>query len=174
MATCPNNESDPSSCRTRLGKDQIEASRATGRVGHHKALCLNRWSPASYKPKLSGCNWRGCWPVAVLLGTSVYADSFASSCERHLERKDSELKESVIAIEVFGRKPGYDPKQDSIVRSEAARLRSRRSSSTGPGQSDAIVIELPKGGYIPVFRIADANLPPRRRIWSRLRSQRFW
>jgi hypothetical protein len=41
--------------------------------------------------------------------------------ERHLEGKDSEMKESLIAIEVFGRKPDYDPKQDSIVRSEAAR-----------------------------------------------------
>ena len=45
--------------------------------------------------------------------------------EQQLEGRDSELKESVIGIEVFGRRPGFDPQQDSIVRSEAARLRAR-------------------------------------------------
>src|SRR6185369_5051293 len=34
--------------------------------------------------------------------------------EQHLGGKDSELKESVIAIEVFGRSPDHDPTQDSI------------------------------------------------------------
>ena len=33
--------------------------------------------------------------------------------ERHLEGRDTELKESLIAIEVFGRQPDYDPKLDS-------------------------------------------------------------
>src|SRR6266852_2784999 len=44
--------------------------------------------------------------------------------ERHLEGRDDELKESVIALEVFGNRD-YDPKQDSIVRTEAGRLRAR-------------------------------------------------
>src|SRR5260370_17259577 len=44
--------------------------------------------------------------------------------ERHLEGRDNELKESVIALEVFGNRD-YDPKQHSIVRTEAARLRAR-------------------------------------------------
>src|SRR5690242_11320864 len=39
--------------------------------------------------------------------------------ERHLDGKDDELKETFIAVEVFGRKADYDPKQDSIVRTEA-------------------------------------------------------
>ena len=42
--------------------------------------------------------------------------------ERHLEGRDQELKESLIAIEVFGRLPGYDSKQDPIVASRDARL----------------------------------------------------
>src|SRR6266571_451010 len=68
--------------------------------------------------------------------------------ERYLEGRDQELKESLIAIEVFGRKPDYDPKQDSIVRSEAARLRARLIEYyAGPGRGDSLVIELPKGGY---------------------------
>jgi len=73
--------------------------------------------------------------------------------ERHLEGRDADLKESIIGIEVFGRQPGFDPKQDSTVRSEAARLRARLAEYyAGEGSGDAVIIELPKGGYTPAFR----------------------
>src|SRR6201997_1445065 len=75
--------------------------------------------------------------------------------ERHLEGKDLELKESVIAVEVFGRRPDFDSRLDPVVRTEAVRLRSRLSDYyLKDGKSDALVIELPKGGYIPRFREA--------------------
>ena len=75
--------------------------------------------------------------------------------EQHLEGKDDEIKESVIALEVFGRGPDHDPKQDSIVRTEAGRLRARLGEYyLGEGKNDALVIELPKGGYAPAFRQA--------------------
>jgi serine/threonine-protein kinase len=77
--------------------------------------------------------------------------------ERHLEGTDSEIKESLLAIEVFGRPPGYDPKQDPIVRTEARRLRARLSEYyLGDGKEDALVIDLPKGGYVPIFRQGSA------------------
>src|SRR5262245_59279808 len=73
--------------------------------------------------------------------------------EGHLEGKDRELKESLVAIEVFGRSPGYDPKQDPIVRTEASRLRARLSEYyLGDGKDDPLIIELPKGGYVPTIR----------------------
>jgi TolB-like protein len=73
--------------------------------------------------------------------------------ERQLEGKAEELKESLVGIEVFGRKPGYDPRQDSVVRTEAAKLRARLSQYyAGEGAADPIVIELPKGSYVPTFR----------------------
>jgi TolB-like protein len=73
--------------------------------------------------------------------------------EQHLAGRDEELKESVIAVEVLGRSPDHDPKQDSIVRTEAARLRARLSEYyLGEGKHDALAIELPKGGYVPVLR----------------------
>src|SRR5262245_1226935 len=50
--------------------------------------------------------------------------------EEELRGKSTELKESLVGIEVFGRKPGYDPRQDSVVGKEAAKLRGRR----GPGR----------------------------------------
>jgi hypothetical protein len=73
--------------------------------------------------------------------------------ERQLEGRENELKESVIGVEVFGRRPDYDPKVDSTVRTEAVRLRARLSKYySTEGSRDPIVIELPKGGYVPSFR----------------------
>src|SRR6516225_1231872 len=77
--------------------------------------------------------------------------------EQHLEGKAAELKESLVGIEVFGRRPGFDPRQDSVVRTEAAKLRARLSKYyAGKGAADTVVIELPKGGYSPLFREAGA------------------
>lgn len=39
------------------------------------------------------------------------------------------LKEYLIGCEVYGRRPPYDPAQDSIVRSEARRLRNKQSNT---------------------------------------------
>lgn len=73
--------------------------------------------------------------------------------ERHVEGRHEELKESVIAVEVFGRDPDYNPRFDPIVRTEARRLRARLSEYyTNGGKSDPLVIDLPKGGYVPAFR----------------------
>ena len=85
--------------------------------------------------------------------------------ERHLEGKDDELKESVIAVEVFGRKTDYDPKLDSIVRTEAGRLRARLAQYyANEGSGDTLVIELPKGGYTPLFR--QSELPGKMALQS--------
>src|ERR1043165_4679785 len=73
--------------------------------------------------------------------------------EQHLQGHDDALKESVIGIEIFGRRPDYNPKHDAIVRTEAGRLRARLSEYyLGEGRGDALLIELPKGGYTPRFR----------------------
>jgi TolB-like protein/Tfp pilus assembly protein PilF len=81
--------------------------------------------------------------------------------ERQLSGRESELKESLIGIEVFGRKPGFDPQQDSTVRSEAARLRARLAEYyASEVRNDALVIELPKGGYVPRFRLAEGPPSP--------------
>ena len=72
--------------------------------------------------------------------------------EKQLEGKTGEIKESLVGIDVFGRTPGYDTRSDSVVRTEAAKLRARLAEYyAGEGASDPIVVELPKGGYTPVF-----------------------
>jgi Tol biopolymer transport system component len=90
--------------------------------------------------------------------------------ERNLEGSANQLKESVIAVEVFGRKPDHDPARDSIVRTEAGRLRARLAEYyLAEGKDDQIVIELPKGGYNPMFRwlgpVTPAALHEKRTGW---------
>lgn len=87
--------------------------------------------------------------------------------ERHLDGRDNDLKESVLGVEVFGRKAGFDPKQDSIVRSEAGRLRARLGEYYATeGIADAVIIELPKGGYTPAFRPLGSGKKDKSRSWQ--------
>jgi Tol biopolymer transport system component len=66
---------------------------------------------------------------------------------------DSEsLKEVCVGRSVFGRDPAYDPQLDPIVRVEARRLRAKLEEYySSEGGEDLILIQLPKGGYKPVF-----------------------
>jgi serine/threonine-protein kinase len=81
--------------------------------------------------------------------------------ERQLEGRENDLKESLIGVEVYGRKPDYDPKLDSTVRSEIARLRARLAEYyANEGRTDAFVIEVPKGGYVPRFRRVESAVRP--------------
>jgi len=73
--------------------------------------------------------------------------------EETLNGQTDKLKESLLGIDVFGRKPTYDPRVDAVVRTEAVKLRARlRDYYETEGREDEIVIDLPKGGYIPAFR----------------------
>ena len=62
------------------------------------------------------------------------------------------LKESILGVEVFGRGPAFDPRMDPIVRVDARRLRAKLTEYyETEGRDDAVVVDLPKGGYAPVF-----------------------
>jgi len=72
--------------------------------------------------------------------------------EQVLTNKANELKEYVIGVEVFRRNQGYDTRLDPVVRVEARRLRSKLATYyETEGKQDEIVIEFPKGSYVPVF-----------------------
>ncbi len=72
-----------------------------------------------------------------------------------------EVKENALGAELFGRGAKFDSRLDNIVRSHARRLRQRlHEYFSGPGRSDPIVIEVPKGHYHAVFR---TNAAPTRR-----------
>ena len=67
--------------------------------------------------------------------------------------RSDQLKEYVIGVQVFAKEESFDPRTDPIVRVQARRLRARLVSYyREEGRDDDIIIELPKGGYAPVFR----------------------
>jgi TolB-like protein/Tfp pilus assembly protein PilF len=98
--------------------------------------------------------------------------------ESTLSGQGNQIKEYLIGVEVFRRPPGYDPKADPVVRIEAGRLRKKLAEYySRSGADDRIVIELPKGGYVPVFRPAplrtraEENTP---QIVSSVAGKRTW
>ena len=98
--------------------------------------------------------------VDKILASRLFARSerlcrFLRFCVEHtLQEKDEQLKEQLVGVEVFDRRGDYDPRIDPIVRVEARRLRSKlKAYYTSSGRPDYLLIELPKGAYIPAFRI---------------------
>jgi TolB-like protein len=76
--------------------------------------------------------------------------------EKSLAGEGDRLKEYVIGVEVFDRDAQYDPRVDSIVRVEAARLRAKLTEYyQGEGRDDTVVLTLPKGGYAPLIRLEE-------------------
>lgn len=66
------------------------------------------------------------------------------------------LKETTIGVAVFGRKPDYDPKVDTIVRSQAWRLRAKlKKYYNSEGAADPLIIEIQVGHYVPTFQLRD-------------------
>jgi serine/threonine-protein kinase len=83
-----------------------------------------------------------------------------------------QLKEYVIGVQVFDKDSSFDPRADPIVRVQARRLRARLVRYyREEGGGDAIVIELPKGGYTPVFKEREAATTGRRSIGATLAAQ---
>lgn len=76
-----------------------------------------------------------------------------------LEGRADRLKEYTLGIDVFEKDQSFDPRIDSIVRVEAARLRNKlRDYYDGVGKSDPIRIDVPKGHYVPSFDYIKRNI----------------
>lgn len=77
--------------------------------------------------------------------------------EETLAGRGSQLCEYSIGLSVFERDESFEPGLDPIVRNDARRLRQklfeyyRRSRDNGDEQ---VVLDIPKGGYVPVFTFA--------------------
>jgi hypothetical protein len=107
-----------------------------------------------------------------LLNHPLFANSkrypalLAYVVEQTLLGNSADLKERSIGIEVFGRPPSYDANADPVVRITAGEVRKRLSQYYYDATHDGeLIIELPIGSYVPVFRAAEqppepAILPP--------------
>ncbi len=72
-----------------------------------------------------------------------------------------EIKEYTVATEVFGRPETFDPRLDTIVRVQASKLRARLVDYYSlEGSSDPVVIDLPRGGYVPIIRARQTAAEP--------------
>ncbi len=92
--------------------------------------------------------------------------------EQQLAGNGAQVKESVLAVEVFDRDASYDPRVDAVVRVQARRLREKLANYYATeGRGAAVVIGLPKGGYLPTFLCGNAVAPEQPgaliRAWQR-------
>ena len=85
-----------------------------------------------------------------------------------LDGRGDELKEYSVGLAVFERPDSYDPGTDPIVRLEARRLRLKLAEYyQQEGIDDPVIIDVPKGAYVPGFRFrrtpeVEAELEPTR------------
>ncbi|HWA93323.1 MAG TPA: hypothetical protein VG844_01885 [Terracidiphilus sp.] len=71
---------------------------------------------------------------------------------RALDGQSEQLKEYTIGVEAFGRSQDFDPKIDTIVRVQTHRLRQKlKEYYDNEGKRDPVLIEIPKGHYLPRF-----------------------
>ncbi|HET9467636.1 MAG TPA: tetratricopeptide repeat protein [Vicinamibacterales bacterium] len=89
-----------------------------------------------------------------------------------VDGRGGELKEYVIGVQVFGKEPSFDPRTDPIVRVQARRLRARLVRYyREEGPSDDVIVDLPKGGYTPIFRRREAAPPTKPSLTATLVSR---
>src|SRR4030095_12409544 len=92
--------------------------------------------------------------------------------EETVAGRGGDLKEYVIGVQVFGKEPSFDPRTDPIVRVQARRLRTRLARYyRDEGNNDELIIDLPKGGYAPVFRMREEAPPAKRSLTATLASR---
>lgn len=110
--------------------------------------------------------------VRVQLGRILQSPEFARTTRmrgllefivtRVLDGREDQLTSIIIAAQVFQRQE-FNPETDSIVRTEASRLRQRlHEYYSRSGRRERVVIMLGKGDYLPVFRVREV---PTRRWW---------
>lgn len=77
---------------------------------------------------------------------------FAYLAEKSLAGEADALKEYSIGIDALGKPDTFDPRQESVVRMHTARLRQKLADYyRAEGLTDAIIIDIPKGGFRVTF-----------------------
>jgi hypothetical protein len=73
-------------------------------------------------------------------------------CEHEITGRTSEISEHQIGVRVFGRRPGYSPGEDNIVRNYARQLRQRLEQYfQEEGKHEELRLSIPRGKYVPIF-----------------------
>ena len=78
--------------------------------------------------------------------------------QSYCDGKGREISQYSIGVEAFGFDDQFDPQQSSVVRMEAGRLRRRLSLYYATeGADDQLIIDIPKGSYVPIISIRKAS-----------------
>jgi hypothetical protein len=81
--------------------------------------------------------------------------------EASLRHPDHVIREQEIGIAVFGRAANYDTSQDTLVRVQASQLRKKlQQYFLDEGKDEPLILEMPKGSYVPVFHRRVTELEP--------------
>ena len=90
----------------------------------------------------------------VLHGSESLCKLLRYLADQSLQNPGVPAKEYQIATEVFGRSSDFDPHVDSAIRVQAGRLRVKLAEYySTEGESDPVVVELPKGTYTLSFQV---------------------
>lgn len=94
-------------------------------------------------------------------GSEVLRHLLAFLAEHSIEKPGEVVKEYELAVAVLGKAAGFDPRLDSAVRVNAARLRSKLAEYyMSDGVEDPVLIEVPKGSYHVAWRYRGADPAP--------------
>lgn len=86
-------------------------------------------------------------------GSELLRSLLSYLAKRAVERPGAAVKEYEVAVDVLGRDPAFDSRQDSAVRVHTARLRAKLAEYyMAEGAEDPLVIEVPKGSYLLTWR----------------------
>jgi hypothetical protein len=110
-------------------------------------------------------------PRLTLIERVIASNQFRSSlrlCEFLRYIGDCAVKETPeaateqqIGVHVFQRAPGYNSSEDSIVRTHARLLRQKLTEYFATdGVAEPTIVEVPKGHYLPIFRLRQSDPPP--------------
>ncbi len=102
-------------------------------------------------------------PRRALVTRISASESFAKSprlrelflylAECALREPAAQLTEQQVGVAVFNRPAGYDTSADTVVRVQASEVRKRlKYYFLSEGVHEPLVMELPRGSYIPLFR----------------------
>ena len=83
-------------------------------------------------------------------------DFLAFVCDRALRDPSAAIHEQEIGCRIFGRPADYDTTADNIVRVTASQARKKLERYfANEGTAEPVILEIPKGQYIPVFHERD-------------------
>jgi len=93
--------------------------------------------------------------------SEVHRNLLSYLAERSIAGTADSLKEYTVGLDVFSKPSSYDPRTESTVRMHVARLRQKLAEYyRTEGVDDAIIVDLPKGGFKVNFEPRELRAEP--------------